>query len=142
MRNTYNENADSNFAKAYLSALQAIIRFDEELTGTRLNKTRNIMNSFASPEQVGGPLAERSIYIELRNLNIMERGVLYGDLKSYSRTPWIKNHEVLGMIGRHIRLLGNDEDKAQLDVFIKATEKSFGGKEPSISPLIPAPISA
>ncbi len=128
MRDNYNENAQSSFAKAYLAALQAVIRFDEGLAGARLNKVRDIMLSTVSPNQVGEITEEKGIYIELKNNRIMERGVLYGDLTSESKTPWIKDAGIVAMIARHIRLLGNEEDKAQLNVFLEKTEKSFGSK--------------
>lgn len=141
MRDNYNENAKSSFAKAYLAALQAVIRFDEGLAGARLNKVRDIMQSVASPDQIEGTIEEKAIYIDLKSNSIMERGVLYGDLTSEARTPWVKDTAIVGMIDRHVRHLGNEEDKAQLDVFLEKTEKSFGSK-PTVATISAGPVLA
>lgn len=127
MRDIYNENAQSDFAKTYLTALQAIIRFDEELAGARLNKVRNIMRQTVKSD--GLPVAitaENAIFIELRNNRIMERGILYGDYKSTSKAPWIKDPVLLGMIKSHVGLMGNPEDKEVLQDFLAKTEAFFG----------------
>ncbi len=127
MRDTYNENAQSQFAKVYLTALQAIVRFDEELTGTRLNKVRDIAKALAHDDQLlGATAAEKAIFIVLRSNKILERGVLYGDLKSTSKAPWIKDPVVLGMIKSHVMLMGNPEDKEVLQDFLAKTEAFFG----------------
>lgn len=125
MKKEYNTQAHP-FAQTYLSALQAIITFDQDLTGARLNKTRDVM---ARMESYGeeNPCID-AVYLELKNKRIMERGVLYGDYKSppETRTPWIKQPEHIAMIEKHLQVLGNQKDMQDFAVFRQKTEACFG----------------
>lgn len=127
MRDTFNENAESHFAKVYLKALQAIIRMDEQLAGNRLNKLAETMKPYVHGEFFPTEnVLERAIFIELRNNKIMERGCLYGDYKSDSKTPWIRDPVLLGMIKGHVQHLGSPDDKEALKGFLAKTEAFYG----------------
>ncbi len=127
MRDTYNEQADSNFAKAYLAALQSIIRFDEQLAGARLNKVAAIMAPYVKADMAPrANTAEAAIFTELKNNRIMERGCLYGDYQSNEKTPWLRDPILLGMIKSHVELLGNPDDKEALKTFLERTEAFYG----------------
>lgn len=134
MRNNYDEAAQGDFGKAYLMALQAIIRFNEELAGTRLNRLRDLMEPFKKPYPIIGHIlpqgsaAERAIFTELDDNKVLERGALYGDYKSNEKTPWVKDPVLLGMIKSHVELLGSDDDKEKLKDFLAKTEAFYGAE--------------
>lgn len=108
--------APSPFESQYLETLRAIIRLDEPLANTRLNRVKKALNQPAGSMSE----AEADIRKDLAQPGILSG--LYGDYKSDSKTAWIKDLNLVRMIGRHLGRL--DSTAADHAAFFQFAEKS------------------
>lgn len=109
--------ARSPLETAYLGALRAIIHNDEPAANGYLNQVKNVLKT--SPDRKA--LTETHIRSSLSDGKLSQ---LYGDYGSEGHDPWIKDADLVRMIGRHLIMLGaNRDDKKAFDIFSQTVQK-------------------
>lgn len=110
----------AEFKAAYLETLRHIVAFKEAETNALMNHLRRVM---AKGIDTSDNMAVQ-IHADLTT-NKDTIGYLYGDFHSNSTAPWIADQSTIDMIGRHLDLLGTEEDKTAFQSFVQETARFF-----------------
>jgi hypothetical protein len=113
------EGIDLHIAKAadyYIEALRAIIVLDEQTTDLKLKLCREALLDGRHWLELTN--ADLQAIVPDPNFTTDNFYAMFGDYESTSKGPWIRDEDLLAMIGLHIAVLGTPADHANYSKMI------------------------
>jgi hypothetical protein len=132
MNGDFKETASNRslFHKTYIEALRAIMACDDEKANGCISAARTLLGKSSNEDE-----AVQRVKDELNSTLLVRMGgdynygyarvYPYEKLESFVAGPWIKDSALMDMIGRHVAVLGDENDVATFHAFVQKSSKYF-----------------